>query len=372
MRILHVGKYYAPRKGGMETALRHIVESLLEAGHEVRAIVAGDQRRTTREELPGTPDALVRLGVLGTWNSQPLMLGLVGELRRQLREFRPDVVHLHTPNPLACWAWSRVATKARSQGARLAIWHHSDIVRQRLAGRLVEPIVQRCFAQACGISVSSASLRDGARQLARWRDKVAVVPFGIDPAPFASPPVGDGAFLFVGRLVRYKGLETLLEAVARTSEARLDIVGTGPLTDAIATRIAAPDLAGRVRLLGEQPDDELPRLLAGCRALVLPSRDRSETFGLILLEAMAAARPVIASDLPTGVRELARPGETGWLVPPNDPHALAGALTACLDDSDASRRLGEAGRALVGSRYTRTAMASRLESWYEELRRDDP
>ncbi|MBD3222170.1 glycosyltransferase [bacterium] len=367
MRILHVGKFYAPVKGGMETSLRHQVEGLLDAGHDVRVLVAAAGRRTRRDDLPGAPGALVRVGAAGTWNSQPLTLGLPRALGHQLSGFRPEIVHLHTPNPLACWAWRRQRTLAATVGARLAVWHHSDIVRQRLTRRVIEPVVRRCLDDAAGICVSSAHLRESSRQLAVVRDRVAVIPFGIDPRPFARPPTGDGPFLFVGRLVPYKGLATLLAAVAATPGARLDIVGSGPLRQALARRIADARLADRVRLLGEVPDEVLPEMLAACRALVLPSRDQSETFGLILLEAMAAARPVIASDLPTGVRDLARPGETGWLAPPGDEGALADALASCLADPAEADRRGRRGRALVEKQYTRARLATRLLTWYEEL-----
>ena len=159
----------------------------------------------------------------------------------------------------------------------------------------------------------------------------------------------------------------LLEAVAAVPAARLEIVGTGPLAGSLAARIAASPLAGRVRLRGDVPDAELPPLLARSRALVLPSRDRSETFGLSLLEAMAAGLPLIASDLPTGIRQLAQPGHTGWLVPPGDAGALAAALSACLHDPGEARRRGRVGRELVRAHYTRDRMAADLLAWYAEL-----
>ncbi|HOX26582.1 MAG TPA: glycosyltransferase [Candidatus Krumholzibacteria bacterium] len=369
MRILHVGKYYAPVKGGMETALRHIAEGLLDLGVEVRVIVAGQAGRSTREDLGAAPGALVRAGVWGTWHSQPLVARLPSLLAAELRTFRPDIVHLHLPNPLACWAWRRAAPVAAHLGTRLAVWHHSDIVRQRLGGRLVAPLVGRCLGDAAGICVSSESLRESARSLARWRDRVRVIPFGIDPAPFlAATPAGDGPFLFVGRLVRYKGLDVLLEAMAGLPGARLDIAGTGPRRAELAARIEGADLRGRVRLLGEIPDSELPAMLAGGRALVLPSRDRSETFGLILLEAMAAGLPLVTSDLATGVSEVNQPGETGWVAAPGDPVDLRRALAAVLAEPGEARRRGCAGRALVLARFTRDRMARDLVGWYGELR----
>ena len=369
MRILQVGKFYTPVKGGMETALRHLAEGLLEAGHEVRVLVAGNQRQTVREALPGAAGALVRAGVLGTWNSQPLMLGLPGLLQAELDAFEPQIVHLHLPNPLACWAW-QVASSKRGAGRRpaLVIWHHADIVRQRLGGRLVAPLIRRCLADAAGICVSSESWRLNASQLAGQRQRVQVIPFGIDPTPFLErDPEGGGPFLFVGRLVHYKGLQVLLEALAGLPAARLDIIGTGPLERELRRRCAQPDLAGRVRLLGEVPDQELPAVMARCQALVLPSRDRSETFGLVLLEAMAAGLPLVSSDLPTGVQELNQPGQTGYLAAPEDVLDLRRQLAAVQDDPREARRRGLSGRSLVLRRYTRARMAADVATWYGNL-----
>jgi len=368
MRILHLGKYYAPAKGGMETALRHTAEGLLSAGHEVRVLVAGHAHETVREDLPGSPGSLIRAGVLATWNSQPLTLSLPGLLYQEMERFHPDVVHLHLPNPLACWAWRRVSGLARSRGTALAVWHHSDIMRQRFTGRLVKPLVDGCLAAADGICVSSMALREHSTQLAPWRQRVQVIPFGIDPEPYnQADPSGEGPFLFVGRLVEYKGLDVLLDAMVGLPDAQLDIVGTGPRRDHLAARLTKLGLTSRVRLLGAVDDGELPTLLARSRALVLPSRDSSETFGLILLEAMAAGLPLVTSDLPTGVRELNRPGETGWVARPGDSQDLQRALAAVLADPAEALRRGRNGRAMVHQTFGRDEFASRLLSFYSGL-----
>ena len=299
MRILQVGKYYPPYKGGMETALRHICEGLVEQGREVRAVVAGGGLLTRREALGGRTDALVRVATWGTWNSQPLTLTLSRVLAREIDDFAPDLVHLHLPNPGACWAWQHLGR--RPGGLALAVWYHADITRQRLGGRLVGPLLRRCLDEANGICVSTEALARTSTLLQPWRDKVRVIPFGIDPEPFVGVgPAAAGPFLFVGRLVRYKGVLTVVEAVGGLPDAELEIAGCGPLAGEVARRIARGGWGDRIRLLGEVADDALPALLARSRALVLPSLDRSETFGLCLLEAMAAGRPVVTSDLDSG------------------------------------------------------------------------
>jgi rhamnosyl/mannosyltransferase len=366
MRILQVGKYYPPYKGGMETALRHICEGLLAQGHEVRAVVAGGGARTSREPLAGRADALVRVATWGTLNSQPLTFGLAGVLGREVDDFAPDVVHLHLPNPAACWAWQRLGRRRR--GPALAVWYHADITRQRLAGRLVGPLLHRCLGEADGICVSTAALAWTSPLLQRWADKVRVIPFGIDPAPFAaSGRAGEGPFLFVGRLVRYKGVLTVVEAVGNLPGAELEIAGSGPLADEVARRIARGGWGERIRLLGEVSDEDLPAVLARCRALVLPSLDRSETFGLCLLEAMAAGRTVVTSALDSGVLEVNTPGVTGWTAPAGDVAAWTRVLAEVQANPDEARARGAAGREVVRERYHRDRLAQDLVAWYARL-----
>ncbi|MBE0566865.1 MAG: glycosyltransferase [Krumholzibacteria bacterium] len=366
MRILHLGKYYHPHRGGMETALRELAEGLAARGVEVSVLVAGGDRDRA-EPLTAGGGRLVRAWTPAVLNSQPLNPTLVGLLHRELAAFDPDLVHLHLPNPLGAAAWL-VARAGRRRRPPLAIGHHADITRQRLGRLAAGPLQEACLRQALGIAVSSAAHRDGSRELAGHRSRTAVVPFGLDPAPWEGVVArGDGPFLFVGRLVRYKGLDVLLDALRDVPEARLAVVGGGPLAGRLARRAEGLGVADRVEWVGEVDHDELVRRLAAARALILPSLDASETFGLSQLEAMAAGVPVIASDLPTGVREVAAPGASHLLVPPGRPGDLAAAMRRLLADPKLALAMGAAGRARQRRDFTRDAMIDRLLAWYGAL-----
>ena len=372
MHILHLGKYYPPFRGGMETILAAMAEGLLDAGVDVTVVVAAEGATTVREDVRGPRSGrqgrLVRAARLAVLNSQPVTPGLAGLVRRELALGRVDALHVHLPNPLAAAACLALRRDPALRHVPLAVWYHADITRQRLGARLVAPLVDACLREADGICVSSVALRDGSPVLERWRPKVAVVPFGIEPQPWAAvAPRRDGPILFVGRLVPYKGVRVLLDALAQAPAVEVDIVGEGPLEAELRQRAARLGVAGRVRFLGEMDGDGIAGLLGRARALVLPSIDRSEAFGLVQLEAMASAVAVVCTDLPTGVREVGLPGVTCLQVAPGDSGALGSALAALWGDAALASRLGEAGRVRFGEQFTRAAMVARMVPWYEQL-----
>jgi glycosyltransferase involved in cell wall biosynthesis len=356
----------------METVLRNLTEGLLDRSCEVTVLTAGDGPLDKVEVVTG-PDSgrtgrLLRGAVYGHINSQPLTLSLMSLMRQEMARFDPDLVHLHLPNPLAAAAWLSLKATRLVDLPPLAVWYHADITRQRVGRWLVRPLVDACLEQADGISVSSAALASGSPVLARWREKVEEIPFGIDPSPWTDIEPGlDGPFLFVGRLVHYKGLEILLEALALVPGAQAVIIGEGPLEFRLKALAAELGLDGRVVFAGPMDQGGVAVHLARARALVLPSVNASETFGLVQLEAMAAAVPVIASDLPTGIREVGEPGRTGLLVPPGNAAALAAAMASFLDDPAAVRAMGIAGRRRFNDRFTREIMIDKLLDWYQRL-----
>lgn len=372
MHVLHLGKYYAPHRGGMETILREMAEGLLDEGCDVTLLTSAGSARSTLETVHGPRSGrrgrLLRAARLGLVNSQPVTPGLPAVLRRELARGGVDLVHLHLPNPLAAAACLLARRDPALRRVPLAVWYHADITRQRLGGRLVAPLLRACLREAAGICVSSAALRDRSPLLAPFGAKVAIVPFGIAAAPWRQVrPRRDGPFLFVGRLVGYKGVDVLLQALAGVPRARLEVVGDGPLGKALRKQSRRLGVDDRVVFRGELDSAGIAAGLERARALVLPSLDRSEAFGLVQLEAMAAGVAVVCTDLPTGVAEVGVPGATCLRVPPGDASALAAALAALERDAELAARLGAAGRARFDENFTREAMVGRLLAWYRTL-----
>ncbi|MBA3658588.1 MAG: glycosyltransferase [Gemmatimonadales bacterium] len=354
MRILHLAKHYWPRSGGMERVVQGLAEGAAALGHRVEVLAVetiGHSRDAGRHRT-----SISRAFSLGALGSQEIAPGYIAAAWKQA-----DVIHVHHPHPLA-----DLACLLRAGRTPVVVTQHAD--SRRSAYRMVTRLVLR---QARAIVVPSRAHLALSSELTGYEAKVEVIPFGIDqtrwemvPPP---PPGGPTRALFIGRLVPYKGLDLLLRALELVPDLRLDIVGSGPEGPRLRTLAQALAVQDRVRWFGEYPDDDLPRRMADADFLVLPSVTVQEMFGLVVLEAMAAGRPVITTAVPSAVREVNVPGETGLEVPLRDVPALARALATLCQDPARRRAMGEAGRRRVNAQFTRGQMAARHVELYERI-----
>lgn len=354
MRILHLSRYYWPRSGGRERVVQDLAEGAAELGHEVEVVAV---QSSTRGERRGRHQSEVtRVFSFGTLGSQDFAPGYLAAAWH-----RADIIHVHHPHTLA-----DVAVFLRARRTPLVVTQHADQSRtpQRLASRIT-------LKRAKGIVVPSRAHIALCRELEGLESKVEVIPFGIDESRWAevppAPETGPIRALFIGRLARYKGVDILLRALERLPELHLDIVGTGPEAPRLRTLAQALAVTDRVRWYGEYPDEDIPRRMAEAHFLVLPSVTSEEMFGLVAVEAMAAGRPVITTDLPSGVREVNSHGHTGLVVPLRDPEGLAQAMAKLAADPVLRAQMGIAGRAEVAARFTRRQMTEAHIALYERI-----
>ncbi len=222
--------------------------------------------------------------------------------------------------------------------------------RLRTFYRAYRPFEQATLARARVIVATSRPYLEASAALSPWKDKARVIPLGIGDLPAFSTPAQPPAWpasglrlLAVGRLSRYKGFGILLEALAQVADASLLLVGHGECERELRALASARGLDARLHLAGDLDDDSLAAAYAAADAFVLPSLDRGEAFGLVLLEAMRAGLPVIASAIPgSGVGSVVVDGETGLLVTPGDVAGLAAAIER-MRNPDLRHRLGQAG-----------------------------
>lgn len=351
MRVLHLGKYYAPQRGGIERHLQDLCEWFVAQGHAATALVH-QPAGTWRSSMDHINNVEVcRVGCVAAPLYTPLSPSMPWQLSRMIRREEPQVLHLHLPNPSCFWA----LLSPRARALPWVVHWHADVSadmpdwRVRAAYRIYQPFERALLARASSIIATSQAYLDASTALAEWKDKVVVVPLGIadakgEPGRPPSWPRPEGLrVLGVGRLSHYKGFASLLDALARTAEASLVLVGEGEESNRLRAQADRLGIRERVSFLGALEDADLLAAYAAADVLVLPSLDRSEAFGLVLLEAMRTGLAVIASDIPgSGVGQVFEHGKSGLLVAPGDSHDLADAL-ARLSEPGLRQRIADAG-----------------------------
>jgi glycosyltransferase involved in cell wall biosynthesis len=396
MRILHIYKDYPPILGGIENHVQLLAQGQAAAGHDVTVLVTNPAgRRTTVTMEQGV--RVVRAGRLATVASTPLSLALPWQLLRQ----RPDVVHLHYPYPVG-----EICQWLLRRGRATVLSYHADIVRQASILRLYKPVLHRVLRWVHAIVIGSPPMRNGAF-LGEHRAKLRLIPYGIpltrfraepgeadlarlraqiaeafpgaasasgdarSPAPLPPSPPAPPLLLFVGRLRYYKGLDWLIRALPQIN-ARLVVVGIGPMEAEWRTLAQETGVAGQIAWLGETPDADLPALYHLADLFVLPASQPSEAFGLVQVEAMAAGVPSVCTELGTGTSYVNQDGVTGRVVTPRNSDALAAAINELLADPARRAAMSTAARARVADEFDLDVMVKRVLALYEELagRRD--
>jgi len=333
VHILHVAKYFPPCPGGIERFVADLSEAQVALGHTVTVVCFAhlEQNDAAETVLIGERLTVIRVRTLLRFAFAPIAPDFFRVLQQTLKRLEPDYLHIHLPN-LALMPC--LMTSYARDRPWLLHWHadvpsdaRSLLVRFGALGyRFME---SQALKRARRIIATSKAYADKSPYLKANQERVSVVPLGLSSAPLIRAAREPKHALFIGRFAYYKGLPTLIEALALAPDWRLTLIGDGPEYDAIKALIEARSLAGRVRLLGSVDDAEKELALARASVLCLSSIERTEAFGLVLLEAYRARRAVIASDVAgSGIAEVVVPGQTGWLVRPEDPAALAEALNA--------------------------------------------
>jgi glycosyltransferase involved in cell wall biosynthesis len=368
MRILHVYKNYVPPiRGGIETHVRQLATGLVRRGAQVIVLVVGASRKTIVEECEGV--RVIRAARLGEVASTPISLDLFGQLGR----IDTDLIHVHLPYPPG-----ELAALIGGRECPIVATYHSDVVRQWWALSLYRPLARALLRRASVVIATSPAYIETSPILRPLAERCQVVPLGVDPDRFRPDAgrrtearrkwLGDRDLplvLFVGKFRSYKGLPYLIDA-APLVNARFLLVGSGPLALELRAHVERLGLVGKVIFAGEVDDDTLPDLYRASNVVVLPSTQRSEAFGMVLLEGMSSGCPVVSTELGTGTSWVNQHERTGLVVPPADPSALAGALNRLIEDPVLAECHGKAGRERVEAEFTEGRMVERVAGIYDE------
>lgn len=362
--VLQIGKFYPPHMGGIETHLEALCRQLADS-FDVSVIASNHQPGFRFEVRHGIP--VTRLPTPFSITSAPVNPALPSAIRAR----KPDIVHIHLPHPGGV-----LGLLASGYRGAMVVTYHSDVVRQKVMSGIFAPFMYRLLRRTRVIIATSSTYIDSSPVLGRYRRRCRVVPYGI---PLRAPTNGDlaktadlrGRFgprlvLAVGRFVYYKGFEYAVRAM-RQVDGHLLMVGDGPLRGALEREAQECGVAAKVTFLGEIQNDDMMPLFSAADVFVLPSIARSEAFGIVQLEAMAAGRPVVNTSLDSGVPWVSPHGVTGLTVAPGDADALAAALRTLLDDEPLRKKLGAAGRERVRREFTAEVMGRRVAAIYEEV-----
>ncbi len=373
MKVLHISKFYPPVVGGIESVAFELTEGMNHSGVQADVLCAHTAPRT-RHDVGSGGYAITRAASWGKLLSTSISPALVLQAMRLRTQY--DVVHVQMPDPMAALAiWI-----ARPR-AKLVVHWQSDVVKQRRALRYYEPLQRWLLGRADAIIAATPPYAASSLPLQPWKDKVVVIPNGIsDPLTVdagAKARVlrerfrGRRIVFSLGRMTYYKGFHVLIDAAAKLPEDTVVVVGgAGELLGSLRREVAERGLSEKIVFVGRIDDADIPSYYEAASIFCLPSTARAEAFGVVLLEAMAAARPIVATDIPgSGVPWVNQHGTTGLNVPVNDSVSLASSLLKLLDEPALARAFGEEGRRRFELLFTSRRMVNDTIELYRRLLR---
>lgn len=367
MKILQVNKLYYPVTGGIERTVQNIAEGLCQ-NTDMQVLVCQKKGKGVKEIVNGVK--VYRAQSFGTLFSMPISIDFLFQLRKFAKDV--DVIHFHMPFPLGDLGCLLSGYK----GKVVAYWH-SDVVKQKKFMKLYKPVMNRFLERADVIMVGAQGIIDGSHYLQPFKDKCKVIPFAVSEEIWRDGELylqqkegvqntrGRMKFLFVGRLVYYKGCSVLLEALKQVERGCLTIVGTGELESELKQMALDLGIEDRVCFAGQISDDVLKQYFRETDVFVLPSVKRSEAFGLVQLEAMAYGKPVINTNLPSGVPDVSLNGLTGLTVEAEDPDGLASAMNWMIEHPEETKEFGKAAKRRLDEVFTLEKILPQIYEIYE-------
>ena len=430
IRVLHIGKYYPPFHGGIENFLCDLAECQLKQGYVEPSVLVHQHELGRAEEKETANGVFVRrVRIVGRAVFTPLAPLFLRSLNRTIEERNPDILHLHLPNPSTFWC---LFSKSARERPWIIHWHSDVLGgAPNWAVRLAYPVYQifeRALLQRskCIIATSPPYLETSA-PLVAFRHKCEVVPLGIKPLSSdqgadsaqqtmafdrghsveqvteendktdirsipqhknaahlegsrdmentpgveSHPATKESAslkVLCIGRLTYYKGHEHLIRAVAKTPDVKLNIIGDGEERESLIALITALLVSERVRILGSLKQADLHDLLNNCDLVCLPSIERTEAFGLVLLEAARADKPSLVTCVEgSGMSWVVQDGITGWTVEPGSAEELRQVLATLSQNRSELSHRGQLARERFESEFQIAAVANRIQVLYQKV-----
>lgn len=369
MKILLLNKLYYPWIGGVETVVRQLAENISKKKSFEVEVLAVAESKTADGKKVINGVSVVKTPLNMFYGSQPISFALI----RALKSSSADVIHMHFPD-----IWGSIAYLLARPSGKLVVTYHSDIIRQKLLRIILWPLIMYFLAKAERIVTTSPKLLSSSMVLKFFKQKTSVIPLALEETKYVLEPkslqkiknkYGRNFILAVGRFVGYKGYEYLLKAMKYVDpKNKLIIIGEGKLEKKYRRIIAENNLQDRVTILKSIPFTELKAFYALCSIFVLPSVSNNEAFGLVQLEAMFFNKPVVSTDLPTGVSWVNKDKRTGLICRKKDPWDLAEKINRLSSDDRLYRKCSGNNKEYVKKMFSLGIMIESYSKLYNQLR----
>lgn len=361
MKILLVNKYFFPDIGGVETVVNQYAQALKDH-HTVKVLCVHKDFcfKTVEENINGI--AVIRCSSFGTFKSMPISLSFFFHFFKFYKEF--DVFHFHEPFPLAS-----ILSLFLNKKKKIIVTWHSDIIKQKTLKRFVEYFQSLLCKKATVITTTSPNLLNFSTVLKKYSNKVRILPLGIDfHFETKESPLGE-YILCLGRLSYYKGIDILLEAFLNTeTDKELLIIGDGDKSIIDLISSTQSSTSKKIKFINRFVDEnEKQYFLQNALFFVFPSIAASEAFGIIQLEAMFYGKPIINTNLPTGVPYVSLDNVTGITVEPSNVLELTKAIDKLSLDKLLVAHMGKNAKERVRTHFSNSQIMADLLDIYKNL-----
>lgn len=367
MNILHIFKTYYPETyGGIEQVIDTICSAhSKDYNFRVMTLTRGNQRM---ENINGYDVYFYPLTF--ELSSNGISLSFIRDYSKHVEW--ADIIHFHYPWPFAdlCYLITKI-----SKNKKILVTYHSDIVKQKIMYLFYKPFETLFLNSADSIISTSKNYADSSRNLIKFKHKVKIIPLGVENIFRSSIQnsvvkkndiEGKKFFLFVGVLRYYKGLTTLIEALVGT-DFEVVLAGDGPEKNKLQELAKSLGVEQQIKFWGRISENEKKYLLSTGYAFIFPSNMRTEAFGISLLEASMSKLPMISCDISTGTSFINIDGETGYVVPPNDPESLKNAMQKLWDCPEQAKIFGEKAFQRYQKLFTAKIMVEKYKKVYKNL-----
>ncbi len=331
LRVLQLGKYFYPFKGGIELVSYELACSLNNKEIKCDVLCLSHDRQSHTVDVNFK---VIRARSLFKLGSVDFSWEYIKEFRSVMADY--DVIHIHLPNPMA-----HLAVLFCRPKAKLVLHWHSDIIAQKFLNKFYSPFLKRLIKKSSAVIGATPAHINESDYSDFFLNKSFLIPYVFDYQKYASIPIdkeavskiskkyGGRKIVFsVGRHVYYKGFSDLVETSLHLPDDWVIVIGgSGPDSKALQSKIHMLSQQNKVFLTGRLSDEELVNFLDACRVFAFPSVFRSEMFGMVQLEAFSRSKPVVATDIPrSGVPHVNKNDVTGFSVPIHRPDKIAAAI----------------------------------------------